>query len=207
MIPFSQEIIDTGAVLAALVTAAGAGWSGWKYVLVPIKNQCQNVSNAVAIVNRELSNNGGLSIKDRIERIELRILINEARVRASMQLQYVAHWESNTKGECVYASPELCELTGKTQEQIMGYGWVGMISEPFRDRVRHVWDECVRDKREFDMQYEYTHPDGHSIPVRGMTTTIRNSRGEFMGMIGVSIPAGDFRTTKAGVTANEGAKQ
>ena len=177
---------NTGIIAGAIGAVIGTGYSAWRYIIKPLKGTWHRVEKTCDLVQHELSPNGGDSIKDRISRIDLRLMICEARTRAAMQLSGIAHWESDEEGQCIYASPELCRLSGYLAEQIKGYGWINMIPEEQRAEVKEEWDRCVEDEREFSMDYSYIHPEKGIIQVHGQAFIVRDDNGNMKGLIGVA---------------------
>ena len=113
-------------------------------------------------VHSEVSYNGGTSIKDGILSLQKSVIRIEGRVddleqtqRLAMNLQDIAFWESDEKGNCVYASPALCKILHRSESEIMKEGWVAWLHPDDKDRVIESWKISVEYKSAFDEIYRF----------------------------------------------------
>ena len=137
-----------------------------------------------AIVSKELTPNGGGSMRDIVNRLATRFDAGDARLRALLIQMEVAIWESDEKGNCVFVSRKMCRITGRTQEESLGRGWIGTIHYDDRERVVEEWDACVRDGRDFSMQYAFMTPGGERVEVCSAATVCRDAKGNAVGYVG-----------------------
>lgn len=120
----------------------------------------------VIFLKKELQPNGGSTLKDSINRIdnEIRNIKHLVTYSCAKQgaffdfLGYVGNdgiglFEANSEGECVHASPKYYEITGSTEQDVTGNGWINLLDEKDRDRVYHEWSACIAQKRPFIMEY------------------------------------------------------
>lgn len=56
-------------------------------------------------------------------------------------------------GECIYASKQLCELFGRPEEDMRGFGWVLAIPDKDRNRAYQKWIDCVKNKKPYEDTY------------------------------------------------------
>jgi PAS domain S-box-containing protein len=136
------------------------------------------------IVKKELTPNGGGSMRDIVNRMETRFSAGDARLRAVLSQMEVAIWESDEMGNCTYVSRAMCRLTGYTDDESIGRGWISTIDPSDRARVVAEWSECVRDARDFKMAYAFMRPSGERVDVLAEATVLRDPKGRAFGFVG-----------------------
>jgi PAS domain-containing protein len=123
--------------------------------------------NAVWIkqIHDELSPNGGLSVRDTIHRIE-------AFQIAGLELTGKAFYRAGPDGAWTMSSYRLATLIGVGADRLIGHGWISMIDQDDRDRIRSEWESSIDDRREFYGRFGMIGPQGkrinvvaHAIPV------------------------------------------
>ncbi len=196
--PFTEWVNSTSALATGVTVLAGSFVTVFRFAqkgfaaVVNVGTRLDDMTVKIDQVVKEVTTNGGGSIKDAVLRLEeaqnktqsatTRI---EATQTAAMQLTGKAFWRSNPEGACTFASVNLSRLTGATPEQMQGAGWVSYVKKEDRASVKTEWDNAVKDQREFHMKYAYVHSDGqlvhvvgHAVPVLDDTTKT------LVGMIG-----------------------
>lgn len=137
------------------------------------------------IVHRELQTNGGSSIRDAITRIDQRVVITEARSRILYSYLKIAFWEASSNGEIVHASVQLCTVTNRTPEDILGWNWIDIVHVDDRDRVVETWRESISQKRNFKLQFRFVTPDNIEVPVEAIAYAIRSAAHLIIQYVGV----------------------
>jgi len=142
-------------------------------------------------VHSEVSYNGGTSIKDGIlslkksvAKIEERIDGFENNYRLSINIQDVPFWESDETGNCVYASPALCKLLGRSESEIMSNGWMSWVHPEDRERVLDAWDDSVELKTAFDEIYRFKKGDNSWLKVWGTAFPLVTGKSNLAGKMG-----------------------
>jgi PAS domain S-box-containing protein len=81
-------------------------------------------------------------------------------------------WVAAPDGSMTEDSPEWRWITGQTQEQYAGFGWLHAVHPEDRERVERDWRECVRTGKIFDDRYRirtkngsYRHYDVRAVPI------------------------------------------
>ncbi len=183
--------LETVATLE--VTGKGVGWL-WKNVIKPYfyraKMQRKEMLDKITNIHAELKFNGGTSIKDAIwelklgmEKIDTRLNGIEENQHVAMNLQGLAFWVSNDKGECVYASTNLCKLVGRNEHDLMGNGWIAWVAKEDKERIFESWEFSVESKSAFDEYYTFVRADGRKQKVWGLAFH-KKINGTHMGTMG-----------------------
>lgn len=88
----AQWIITAGAVVAAV----GVIWRG---TVRPVLRWGRRIEQAVTVVEQNMSNNGGSSLRDAVDRIEQRLLVVENAVGKKPQSSTVAKKSATKKSK------------------------------------------------------------------------------------------------------------
>jgi len=114
----------------------------------------------LADIHSELRFNGGGSIKDAIfdlkkttQNINFRLDGIEENQKLSMNLQGIAYWVSDNDGKCIYVSPALCKLLGRSESDIVGNNWMAILHPDDKKRIVEAWEFSIENKTPFDEIY------------------------------------------------------
>jgi len=182
-----SEVETALAIVIGAGTIAGTVIGGiWKgrtvvvatctYVVSWFKLPAQ-VARIDQLTAKELTNNGGGSMRDIVMRTEVRVAAVEARSRAILSQLHIPFWESDAEGNCVFSSRELAVLTGWSPDDTLGRRWLSTIHPDCREAVMDEWDACIRDSREFVMDYAFVSPRGDRIEVHAEANSMRDPKG------------------------------
>src|SRR5215469_2981050 len=97
---------------------------------------------------------------------------SEERYRALVQGGAQVIWVASPDGEMLEDSPEWRWVTGQTEEEFLGNGWLNSIHPEDRERVERDWRESLRTGRIFDDRFRmrarneaYRHYDVRAVPI------------------------------------------
>lgn len=176
---WGKVVVATGSVLSALGVL-------YKYVIIPLYdkyiklkekikndyNQWRSLANTAVLVHdiitKELQTNGGSSIKDALKRIENKLTFIEAKNKAYLSLEDEPIWESDEFGHCIWANHSYLKITGFEFNYLKNAGWISIINEEDRSRVREEWNRAVEEKRVFYCEYIINRYDGTKLKVLGI---------------------------------------
>jgi PAS domain S-box-containing protein len=158
-------------------------------------------------------NVSGLST-EAVEAAAAEIKRSEERYRALVQGGAQVVWVATPDGEMKEDSPEWRWITGQSEQEYTGYGWLGSIHPEDRERVERDWRECVRTGRIFDDRYRirtkagsYRHYDVRAVPIErdgqivewvGASTDVTSQREaeEMRGRLTEQLSAAALRTAR-----------
>ena len=139
----------------------------WKKFLKPIVKLCKNQDFFIESVNdikKELTTNGGSSLKDAIismgescKRIEDRQKIIVQRTKAALHYSSMALFETYKEGRLTWSNANLVELTkkstnswkGNASYMIEGFDWISLFREEDREDVLDEFKSCLSMNRTF----------------------------------------------------------
>lgn len=88
---------------------------------------------------------------------------NRRRLEAITSVVPVGLFVSDSHGGCVEANENLCQLTGMTQEELLGYGWLRSIHPDDQDRINKRWQEALARDGCFREEQRFVRPDGSIV--------------------------------------------
>ncbi len=160
----SLEIIGIVLSLAGGLCASMA-W-GWKYMIKPTirlyKNQ-QTLVSSVEDIKKELTTNGGSSIKDTVNRIDRRQIMLDKRSKAIFYNIEKAILEVDEVGNILWANEQFHNVMGT--KNLKGLDWVSYIDEPQRENFLREFESCSEKLRE--LKFETVSTEGKKINYTG----------------------------------------
>jgi len=159
------------SILTILGVLAKGGWWLFKF----LRKQYDAISKVhqhVEVIFKEITPNGGGSIKDKVNSMSKEITQNTKlteqifyRQRWMMDHREEAIFEAENSGEVSWVNKPYCKLAGRDSNDLLGHNWKNTIHEEDRERVVTNWDSCVKDGRQFEDEYRIVIPDGRVIKV------------------------------------------
>ena len=139
---------------------------------------------------------------------------SEERYRALVQGGAQVVWVASPDGEMLEDSPEWRSVTGQTEEEFLGSGWLNSIHPEDRERVERDWRESLRTGRIFDDRFRmrarngaHRHYDVRAVPIErdgkiaewvGACTDVTSQREaeEMRGRLTEQLSAAALRTAR-----------
>jgi PAS domain S-box-containing protein len=97
---------------------------------------------------------------------------SEERYRSLVQAGAQVVWVTTPTGQIAEDSPDWRLITGQSQEEFLGSGWLDAVHPEDRERVERDWQECVQAGKVFDNRYRvrtknssYRHYDVRAVPI------------------------------------------
>jgi len=179
-------VIDNQTI--TIVATAAGGLAGlltmfWKKFLKPIVKLCKNqdyFKESVEEIKKELTTNGGSSLKDAIidmkdtvHRIDRRQKIIEQRTKAALHYSNEALFETDIAGRLVWSNAHFCKYVKDNPSDVSGFDWLAMIKEEDRDELLQEFLSCISMNRKFSKTTETQ--DGKEIRMLGYPYKITDS--------------------------------
>lgn len=160
----------------------------YKKAIVPMFRWTSSMVNSlekIDNIHEQMFTNGGSTLRDAVNRIEYRINLLEK--KQGIYILDTPHgvYESNEDGEVTSVNRTMCRLTGKTENEILGNGWLTSVAEHDRERVDDAWKYAIVNNIEFKTIYDMISSDGDMFKVRTQANPIKTSDGKLIGYIGI----------------------
>ncbi len=111
-------------------------------------------------------------------------------------------WITDARGGCLYLTRRWHELTGQTESEALGGGWLDAVHPDDRDRVAAVSRRAHAREESLVQEYRLRHRDGLYRHV--LDAGVPRRRGEaFSGLIGYVIDITDRKATEDALRASE----
>tara|TARA_B100001564_G_scaffold144438_1_gene121226 strand:+ start:6198 stop:6800 length:603 start_codon:yes stop_codon:yes gene_type:complete len=162
-------------ILAIIVSGIG-GTTGlltiaYKKFIKPIVKLCKNQDffiESVGEIKKELTTNGGSSLKDAIigmkescERIENRQRVIIQRTKAALHYSSTALFETDKEGRLIWSNVNLIDLTKRSNTwskdanyMVEGFDWISLFKEEDRELVLSEFKSCLAMNRRFIKETE-----------------------------------------------------
>ena len=172
--------LDTFGIIVGAIGAVWALAAGFiKYVAKPLikfyKNN-EQLMKCVEDIKKELTTNGGSSIKDTVNRIDRRQVIIDKRSKAIFFNIEDVIVEVDEFGNIVWANQYFHELMGN--KNVTGLDWVTYIDEPDREPFIKELRSCSENNREFKFSTKST--DGREVMFSGFPYRDRSKNYGFL---------------------------
>src|SRR5271165_5864514 len=153
---FSFAIARPGDQLAISLFLVVGGFISWVGEMVLRANR-QLEKYARGIANqRDISEKRAAEL----DRLNESLRQSEGRYRSLTIATAQIVWTTNPEGEVVEDMPMWRAFTGKSEEELRGWGWVDSLHPEDRERTRAVWSEAVRARSVYETDYRIRKSDG-----------------------------------------------
>lgn len=152
------------------------------------------IQNTLNRIQAELHPNGGSSLRDAINRIDIRtkaIEVNTRRLQVSHEVLTevvdIPFFRSDANGNTTYCSGALCRLAGiSSSTEYMGMNWLTYVHSDDAHRVKESWLEAIKDKRIFLGSFKIINPySGKMFSISEKATPVLDDDGIVLGWEGV----------------------
>lgn len=194
----TEQIIWLSEAIGLLVAGSGVIYTLYKYVVYPswifyrkIKAMSKDyalyderIDAIYDLIKKELTSNGGSSLKDQVCHINNKVGELDGRNRAYLYALACPMWESNVKGECIWVNRALMTLLNRPEHDLLGNAWMTLIGEDDKEDVIEEWEHAIQQERPFSMKYCLKDIDDKCVMVHGTTVPIMNHKSEIVGYMG-----------------------
>lgn len=186
-----EHITLVFSLLGGVITFLSIFWAKIiKPIFQIIENQ-EDLTQSINTIKKEVTTNGGNSIKDAIidlkgtcSRIECRQKVIEQRTKAALQYNNAALFETDEHGRLTWTNSNFYDLTCESIRSVDGYDWLTYVKESERDEFCQEFKSCLDMNRKFVKIT--TNCDGQKVKFIGFPYKITdNNHGGFI--VSISI--------------------
>lgn len=164
----------------------------WGHTFGKTGDRLEEVMDRLKGIEGELKPNGGASLRDAINRTELRVAESAALQRADFATRPDASFICDAHGDIVWASPAYQRLSGRTMVELSGKGWLNVVRPNKREHAAEQWyGRAVSDDRDYDDLQFWQTPEGTEFGVEVRATRMRSIDGVTLGYFGLVSPVGE----------------
>jgi PAS domain S-box-containing protein len=110
---------------------------------------------------------------------------SEDHYRHTVELNPQVNWVSDQDGNLMMANHRWEELTGLSEEQACGHGWIAAVHPEDLQRILPLWQHSIATGEPVDIQYRVRTPQGKFKWVRGRGAPRRDEHGKIIRWYGV----------------------
>lgn len=186
---FSDSVVAVFSNIAVVAGGIIAVAALWRKVIVPASRRFKSTLDRfdkIDEVLKELKPNGGTSLRDGVNRIELvtqdltsHLERHDKKLDRMSQVQWALAqdvrcgvFETDRLGVFIRVNQQFSRLVGRNQEECTGNNWIHCIHESDRERVLEEWNSAIRFRRNMDTVCRVVHSDGHTFGVVFKATTL-----------------------------------
>ncbi|MEM7579762.1 MAG: PAS domain S-box protein, partial [Cyanobacteria bacterium P01_A01_bin.80] len=118
------------------------------------------------------------------QQIEDKLRESKERFRLLVTHVPVGIFQTDAEGGCLFVNPRWVEITGISQEEALGKGWVEALHPEDKQQVFTQWYDAATAGREFTMKYRFRTPGGKVSWVFGNAVAIRDRARVITGYLG-----------------------
>jgi PAS domain S-box-containing protein len=85
---------------------------------------------------------------------------SEAKFRSLSESSPAGIFLADISGGRVYSNTKWLQMTGLTPGESMGEGWIRALHPEDKERVVQLWQQCVRERKEFSQEFRLVTPQG-----------------------------------------------
>lgn len=161
-----QLTLESIVAIVAIVTALFSFFAFvWRMALAFRSFMKSNgeMKEAIATIKKEVTPNGGSSIKDFVlqlyetcERIELIQKVIDQRSRAALHYQHKPLFEIDKKGNLVWANDAFCNSVAECGDISGGLDWISIVEEHEREQFLKELNSCLEISRKLDVIFSFS---------------------------------------------------
>jgi PAS domain S-box-containing protein len=187
-VPTSSQIVD----ITGLLTIIGSIFITLRFIFKRIIqpaleffSKIPDIEAKLIQVHKEFLPNGGSSLRDIVNKIDLRTRKTEERQKAILNDTSYAVFEADESGDFIYINRAFTDYLSKTQEECLGTNWINSIFHEDRDLVKKEWYDCISQKRDFTMQFRLVSRHNDVYPVHANAQALKSQTSSIIGWFGV----------------------
>ena len=128
---------------------------------------------------------------------------SEAQFRTLTTLAPIGIYLTDVRGQCRYANPRWCEMTGLTLKEALGDGWTRGLHPEDRKSVIAAWQKTVESEDHWELEYRFRTPDGKVTWVHGLAAPQRDATGRISGYVGANVDISERKLAEEALIVSE----
>ena len=127
---------------------------------------------------------------ERQKTVEL-LQASQRRYASLVKASPVGIFRCDRAGNCIYTNEVASEIIGLSTRAMQGKGWQRAIHPDDREAVLNQWSRAMQEKRPFQMEYRFVHPDGTVRWVYGQSAIEQDHHQQVDGYVGTITDISD----------------
>ena len=140
-----------------------------------------------------------ISSRERARSAEQNLRESERIYRAVGESIPFGVWICDKDGKNKYASDSLLKLTGMSREECKEFGWSRAVHPDESEQVIAHWHQCVREQRNWDLEFRFRGIDGKYYPVLARGVPVRDDDGRILCWAGINLDISRLKDAEGGL--------
>ncbi len=129
--------------------------------------------------------------------------INQNQIDILIENSPLAIYKTDANGKCIYVNAKWRAMSGYSQEEAAGDGWINAIYQEDRETIYQFWNQHSQGLVPWNNEYRFQNKKGEVFWVYGTTVAERDQDGNITGYIGNNLDITDQKTTKLKLEESE----
>jgi len=125
--------------------------------------------------------------------------LEQSRYRTLVEAVSAVAWTSNLTGDQPVETQSWCRITGQTETELKGKGWLEAVHPEDRERVWQAWQSAVGQKAVYKIAFRVRSPEGGYSWMESRATPILNLDGSIQEWIGLCLDVSGGRQAESDV--------
>jgi len=122
-----------------------------------------------------------------LSRAMAELKVSEQQFRLITDLSPVHLFRAGPDGEAKYLSPGFMTMTGLSQQEALGFGWIQSVHPDDRERLMTGWQDALRSQAIFQGEFRFRTAAGDMRWYRARVVPDRDESGAIVGWVGASV--------------------
>jgi transcriptional regulator with PAS, ATPase and Fis domain len=145
-----------------------------------VKNELSVVRSDIDGIKKELKNNGGSSLRDKVDEIRDAIEIQNKKVSYTLNNIDSCVIELDNNANCIYSNKNSQKLFNLTEAQMLGKGWLSALDVVDANIVFNKFVESIKNDIPFKYNYRLKN---HDFTVEFSTSTTKNKNNKILSVM------------------------
>lgn len=150
--PSLQDAVNITTLVTFTVTACAAVFWLWGVCIKAWKSFA-----VVAQIAAEFKPNGGGSTRDRLDKIQDTLDGMVTLNIVSMNLVPFPMLKADRLGQVYWVNRQFIHEAEVSENEVMGLGWLNLVSDDHRESVRSQWLSAIEDARSLNVEFDVVH--------------------------------------------------
>ena len=131
------------------------------------------------------------------KKAEIAVIESEQRYHTLAEHSPVGIFHTDVKGHTTYVNPMWSKISGLSNEEGLGNGWLKAVHEEDKKTLLKDWERAASKQESSFSEYRFVHADGSIAWVIGQAIPEKNSKNETIGYIGTVTDITERKITES----------
>lgn len=148
----------------------------------------ERMERKLDVILHELFPNGNSSMRDAIDRMELRQTQMDQRTQCLFTDLDKPGFEADAKGNWYLVNAAFAKLVNRSRDALLGNGWMNTVQDGAQRQVFAAWQAAIEQKRNFELEIPLVKPNGEVQRRHCKAQRMVGANNETLGYLGTLSP-------------------